>query len=232
MTIAKQYHQVLQKIREKALACGRQPEEITLVATSKNYPLENLASIYQEGCRQFGESRVQEAISKISQLPSDCCWHLIGTLQSNKISKVISSFHLIHSVDTPLLAQKISQASQNQGITTSILLQVNTSGEKNKHGLSGKEWEDALAFVDQLPCLRIEGLMTMAPYTEDSLVVRSCFQQLYQWRDKWQKKIKTPEIFQHLSMGMSHDYLIAIEEGATLLRIGTAIFHTQSKLLV
>lgn len=224
MSVPTHFGQVAQIVREKALACGRPPQEISLVAVSKNCPVESIASAYEEGCKLFGESRVLEALDKIPQLPSDCLWHLIGSLQKNKVSKAISAFQLIHSVDTPELAQKISQASQAQNLTTAILLQVNTSGELTKHGLSPLEWERSLDFINELPHLKIEGLMTMAPFTEDEQVIRSCFRSLYQLRERWRSQIKEPALFQQLSMGMSHDFLIAIEEGATLLRIGSAIF--------
>lgn len=224
MTRSTHYSQIQEKVREKALACGRRPDDITLIAVSKTYPVEVVEAVYQEGGRQFGESRVQEALVKIPLMPEDCVWHLIGTLQSNKVVKAISFFRLIHSVDTPELAQKISQASQVKGVVTSVLLQVNTSGEKTKHGLSGEEWQQQLEEVNRLSNLRIEGLMTMAPDVEEEKVIRTCFRQLYQWREQWRCEMKEPAIFRHLSMGMSHDYEIAIEEGATLLRVGTAIF--------
>ena len=229
------YVQVRQSIKERALACGRDPQEITLIAVSKNYPVEAMSSVYQEGCREFGESRVQDALQKISQLPQDCHWHLIGSLQSNKVGKAITSFHLIHSVDTPQLAQAISRASEAKGIVPSILLQVNTSGEATKHGLSAEEWERQLDFVNQLTHIKVEGLMTMAPLTDDQEIIRSCFRQLYQLRERWQRCMRDSTHFRHLSMGMSHDYLIAIEEGATLLRVGSAIFarsESPSKLNV
>jgi len=218
------YCQVARNVREKALACGREPQEITLIAVSKSRPIESILSVYQEGGREFGESRVQEATDKIPYLPKDCSWHLIGTLQSNKVLKAVSTFSLIHSVDTPLLAQKISQNSQARGVVTSILLQVNTSGEITKHGLSPEEWERSLEEINHLSHLKVEGLMTMAPYTEDQKLIRSCFRKLYQLRESWKRRLKDPASLHHLSMGMSNDYLIAIEEGATLLRIGSAIF--------
>lgn len=224
MSIGGHYSRVAQEVREKALACGRQPQEMTLIAVSKTHPLASIQSVYQEGERDFGESRVQEALEKIPCLPKDCRWHLIGTLQSNKILKAISAFYLIHSIDTPLLAQKVSQASQAKDVTTSILLQVNTSGEKSKHGLSAEEWKRSFDMINRLSHLRIEGLMTMAPYTEDQQVIRTCFRKLYQLRENWRPQMRDPKIFHHLSMGMSNDYLIAIEEGATLLRVGSAIF--------
>ena len=224
MTSVTHYRQIEQKIREKALACGREPKEITLVAVSKTFPIELIQSVYQDGGRNFGENRLQEALQKIPHLPSECNWHLIGTLQGNKVSKAISFFQLIHSVDNPVLARKISQASQDKGVITPILLQVNTSGERTKHGLSGEEWARTLESVNQLPHICIEGLMTIAPYTEDRRFIRSCFHRLYLWRETWRSQMKNPDSFHHLSMGMSNDFLIAIEEGATLLRIGSAIF--------
>jgi pyridoxal phosphate enzyme (YggS family) len=225
MSVPTHFCQVTESVHEKALACGRQPSEITLIAVSKGNPVESLQSVYREGGRVFGESRVQEALTKIPLLPTDCQWHLIGTLQSNKVAKAISHFQLIHSVDTPLLAQKISQVSQSKGVITSILLQVNTSGEITKQGLSAEEWYSSLEQINQLSHLKIEGLMTMAPFIEDQQLIRSCFRKLYQLREAWRMEMRDPAIFQHLSMGMSHDYLIAIEEGATLLRVGTAIFE-------
>lgn len=225
MSIQTHYAQIAQQIKEKAIRCGRKPEDVTLIAVSKTYPLEAIRCVYQEGCREFGESSVLEAMKKMSKSPTDCKWHLIGSLQSNKIGKAISAFHLIHSVDTLQLAQKISHASEAKGIMTSILLQVNTSGEETKHGLSASKWEHSLDFVNQLPNIQVEGLMTMAPFTKDQQIIRSCFRKLYQLREEWRSQMKDPLLFHHLSMGMSHDYLIAIEEGATLLRIGSAIFN-------
>jgi PLP dependent protein len=224
MVIMTHYQQIKENIENLACRVGRQPSDITLVVVSKTCPLEKLQSVYQEGGRQFGESRVQEALEKIPQLPSDCTWHLIGSLQSNKVVKAVDSFQLIHSVDSFELAQKISEVGRTKNKNTSILLQVNTSGEITKHGLSGKQWQTQLDAINQLPSLCIEGLMTLAPYTDDQEIIRSCFRQLYQWREQWRSEMRCLEIFRHLSMGMSHDYSIAIEEGATLLRIGTAIF--------
>lgn len=224
MTSSTHYRSIVEKVQEKVLACGRRPEGIEIVAVSKNISPELIGKAYFEGCRDFGESRVQEAMDKIPCLPNDCHWHFIGTLQKNKISKIIGLFDLIHSVDTPELAQKISQFSETRGIVTPILLQVNTSGEQSKHGLSAEAWQQSLESVNRLPSLCIKGLMTMAPLVEDEKVIRACFRKLRHLRDEWKSQMREPERFQELSMGMTHDYLIAIEEGATLLRIGTAIF--------
>ena len=228
MTDGTFYRQVEQKVHDRAVACGRNPMDITIIAVSKGYPIDAILDAYQKGARIFGESRVQEAFQKIPLLPSDCSWHMIGTLQSNKISKAISCFQLIHSVDHIQLAQSISQVSQAKEIVTSILLQVNTSGEKTKHGMSAEEWHRSLDVLNHQPNIRVEGLMTMAPFTDDEKQIRTCFQKLFQLREAWRNQMKNPASFHHLSMGMSNDYLLAIEEGATMLRIGTAIFGNRS----
>lgn len=219
-----QYQQVLDQIHETARKCGRDPKDIRLIAVTKNQPIESMAEVYQKGCRDFGESRVQEALPKIPLLPSDCRWHFIGTLQSNKVSKVLSPFCLIHSVDTLELARRISYLSEKLQQTTSILLEVNTSLEPSKHGLKAKDWKAHLDEINALTNIKVEGLMTMAPLIEDESIIRGCFKELYDLREGWGKWMKEPEAFRHLSMGMSQDYQIAIEEGATLLRVGTAIF--------
>ncbi len=212
------------KAEIESIACenGRNPRDITLVAVSKGHPFSDIQAVYEAGCRDVGESRLQEAVEKLPQSPADLRWHYIGTLQSKKVNKVISHFSLIHSVDTPTLAKQISQSAQRMEITASILLQVNTSGELSKHGLSPQEWKTAFPDLLSLSNLRIEGLMTMAPLTEDTPIIRECFRNLRLFRDDLASRgqIALP----HLSMGMSHDYPIAIAEGATLLRIGSALF--------
>lgn len=218
------YKEIQQKVREHAIASGRSPDDITIVAISKGCPVEWIETAYHEGCRDFGESRTFDGVSKILRLPVDCKWHFIGHLQGNKIAKTLPSFHLIHSIDTLELAEKVSTTSEMQGVQTAILLQVNTSGEKTKQGLKGEEWEIILDKVNELPHIQICGLMTMAPLTKDQNLIRLCFRKLYQWHEKLRYQMRDPKSFCHLSMGMSNDYLIAIEEGATLLRIGRAIF--------
>jgi hypothetical protein len=218
------YLQILEQIHLKACQCGRDPDEITFIAVTKNQSFEAIKEVYKCGGRDFGESRVQEALPKIPLLPSDSHWHFIGSLQNNKVAKVIAPFCLIHSVDSLGLAKKISQSSEKMQQTTSILLEVNTSLEKSKHGLNEEAWKALLEEINLLPHIKIEGLMTMAPFTSDERQIRKCFNQLYRLREEWKNLMKAPHIFNHLSMGMSNDYLIAIEEGATLLRIGTAIF--------
>lgn len=217
MAVSDNYQNVKSQIVEAAQQCGRDPREITLVAVSKGYPWEHVQPLYQAGCRDFGESHVQDALQKMSGANSDIRWHFIGTLQKNKVNKVIGHFFLIHSVDSLELAQKISSSSQEKEVTTPILLQVNTSGESTKHGLTVEEWRRAFEIVIQLPAIRVEGLMTMAPFVQDEATIRRCFERL--------RKFKEELSLQHLSMGMSNDYKLAIAEGATILRIGSALMR-------
>lgn len=208
---------VLERIKAAAAQSGRSLDEITLVAVTKNHPLEEILPLYEEGILNFGENRIQEALPKMEKAPKSIQWHLIGHLQKKKVKKVIGKFHLIHSVDSLELAESLSRASGEAGIITNILLQVNISGEATKQGLSREEWEKVKSEEFSLPHLKIEGLMTMAPLTDDTALIRRVFRDLRKMRDEWGLK--------HLSMGMSHDFEIAIEEGATLLRIGSAIFQ-------
>lgn len=219
-----QYYCVLDSIEKKANQLGRSLNTIQLVAITKYQEVKKVRQLYELGCRNFGESRLQESLVKLSELPLDCQWHFIGSLQKNKVLKVVENFDLIHSVDSVELAKKISEVSLKLDKKTAVLLQVNTSLEETKHGLIAEQWERSLNEINQLNGIRVEGLMTMGPLTQDQAIIRKCFRELYRLREKWQDMMKEPEIFQHLSMGMSHDYLIAIEEGATLLRIGSAIF--------
>ncbi len=218
------YAAIKQTITKHALACKRDPQEISLVVASKMQPPAVLLQLYAQGVRHFGESRLQSALPKIEALPNDCKWHFFGSVQSNKIGNIIKNFCLVHAIDSLKLAEQISMRSQMQGIVTPILLQVKTYDEDNKHGLNCQTWQDILPLVDKLPNLEIMGLMTMAPKTNDAKIIRKCFQTLYICRENWRIYMKNPQQFHHLSMGMSQDYLIAIEEGATILRIGSAIF--------
>ncbi len=218
------YDVIRRYVDELARQCGRDPADIVLVAVTKTEPMEQVLSAYAAGCRDFGESRVQEALEKIPLAPQDCRWHLIGTLQANKVNKVVGQFVLIHSVDSVVLAQKISQCSVDRGVVTPILLQVNTSGEVSKHGLTPDQCRREIPEVFALGGVAVRGLMTMAPLTEDEQVIRRCFSGLRNLRNEIMAWDGVPACFRELSMGMSHDYPLAIQEGATILRIGSAIF--------
>lgn len=213
------YSALKQEIADLAIKAGRDPAEIALVAVSKGISWHRMEQAYSQGCRLFGENRLPELDGKIQEAPSDIQWHWIGHLQKNKVSKVIASCSLIHSVDSLDLACKISTLSSER--PTRILFEVNASGEATKQGFAPAELQKLFPELQALPNLQIEGLMTMAPFTKDPLPIRKTFATLRQLRDK----LATPDNpLPHLSMGMSNDYPIAIEEGATLLRIGTALW--------
>lgn len=218
--IADNYRRIQEEVKELAQKYNRNPEEILLVAVSKGCSLEQIQEAMRAGCRNFGENRIQEAESKTTAGLSEIDWHFIGHLQKNKVGKTIGKFCLIHSVDGLELAQKLSQHSVEAGCVTKILLQVNTSGEAAKQGMSEQEAPKILETCLSLPGISVEGLMTIAPNVSDEKVLRNCFARL---RILKETLIKYAPL-RHLSMGMSNDYKYAIAEGATLLRIGSAIF--------
>ncbi len=220
-------HDLQNRIAQAARKVGREPDNITLVAVSKTYPAQAVARAYEHGLRVFGESRVQEAVGKIPSLPSDAEWHFIGHLQRNKVRAALPLFHLIHSVDTLSLAVAIDRIAGELGLRQRILLEVNISGERSKHGFPAdvlpREMEQILA----LPNLDIRGLMTMAPYDEEAEAARPVFAGLRELRDRLKETsgLALPE----LSMGMSGDFQTAIEEGATMVRIGSALFGSSAR---
>lgn len=195
---------------------------VKLVVVSKRQSLMAMQEVYQAGCRTFGENRVQEALSKKHSLPLDIEWHFIGSLQTHHLSKIIGYFSLIHSIDTPSLARAIHERSAKQGIVTPILLQANTSGEPSKHGLSPSDWKKAFLSLLSFSGIEVQGLMTMAPLTEDRSLIRHTFASLQLLKQELEQL--GGRSLPHLSMGMSNDYEIAIEEGATIVRMGSAIF--------
>lgn len=210
------YQALLEEIAALARQSGRDPNEIGLVAVSKEVPLDKLKKTYADGCRDFAENRLPEALQKQEKLPSDISWHWIGRLQKNKVRIVVGHFALIHSVGSLELAEKIAAAGPAR-----ILVQANTSGEASKQGFTPDHLRASYNVLQKLPNIRIEGLMTMAPIEGD---VRGCFRRLRELRDELQQITVSPHSMHHLSMGMSNDYPIAIEEGATLLRIGSRLF--------
>lgn len=207
---------VREKIRQAALQAGRRPEEITLVAVSKTVPPAGIAAALAAGVTDLGENRVQELLAKQPELPAGVRWHLIGTLQTNKVKYIIGRIHLLHSLDRLELAREISKRATARGVIQKALIQVNVSGEVTKHGLAPADLPAFYREVQQLPGLQIEGLMTMAPLVADPEQARPYFRRLRELA--WELGLK------HLSMGMSNDYQVAIEEGATLVRIGSDIF--------
>lgn len=226
--IGDSYRKIKGHIAQIAKECGRSPDEIMLLAVTKSFPLEHVLPAYDAGCREFGENKVQEALEKIENAPIDINWHLIGTLQKNKVRKVVGKFSLIHSIDTLELAQKLNSSSEEAGVITKILLQVNTSGEETKHGLSVRQWRNRIEKLLLLQNISVEGLMTIAPFSRDTEIVRSCFVKLREFRDELKDTYGSDTKIHHLSMGMTNDYPIAIEEGATIIRVGSAIFGARN----
>ena len=223
MSILENYDRLKNEIVETAKIYQR-TEEIQLVAVSKNHPWDEIAPLYEAGCRDFGENRLQEALPKIEQSPKDCHWHYIGSLQKNKVRKVVSRFVLIHSVDSLELAKKISEVSSDLNYTSKILLQVNTSGELSKQGMCAEECYRCFEDIRSLPGISLEGLMTMAPLVESEKIIRQCFADLRELKERLISTYQPAKSFQHLSMGMSHDFKWAIAEGATLLRVGSYLW--------
>jgi len=214
--------QVQNRIRKAAGSIRWDPQDIQLLAVSKTFPAENIQAAYALGLRDFGENRVQEALEKIPLLPPDTRWHLIGRLQSNKINKILGKFVLIHSIDSLELAQALS--SRLSGLHQDILLEVNSSGESSKAGVAPSQAEEAAEAISRLPGLRLRGLMTVGPLTEDLSRQREAFKEMKGLFDRIREKPWAGGGFSILSMGMSGDLEVAIEEGSTLVRVGTALF--------
>jgi hypothetical protein len=216
MNIERNIREVERRIAQAAERAGRSPEEITIVAVTKGVAPQAIEAALKAGIRHIGENRVQEAKEKIallSALELHPTWHMVGHLQTNKAKTAMEIFDIIHSVDSLRLAEALSHRAQN---TLPVLLQVNISGEGTKSGLSTAELPKALEEVARLPRLEVKGLMTIAPLMNDPEEVRPIFRRLRELRDSLG--------LEHLSMGMTDDFEVAVEEGATMVRIGRAIF--------
>jgi pyridoxal phosphate enzyme (YggS family) len=219
------------RIASAARRAGRDPDEITLVAVTKTQPPEVIRAAYDLGFRHFGENRVEEAEAKIGSLPADITWHMIGHIQSRKAKRVVPHFHVIHSLDSLKLARRLDRLGENQPQAPSVLLEFNVSGEESKYGFAAdRGMGDARApmleevgEILDLPNLRVQGLMTMAPIVTHPEQARPVFVRLRRLRDELAAAF--PQTNWHdLSMGMTDDFEVAIEEGATLVRVGRAIF--------
>lgn len=222
MSIADNLTRVRADLAAAATAAGRDPESITLVAVSKTWPASDVAEAAAAGQRIFGENKVQELLAKIPESPAGLAWHLIGHLQSNKVRKVLPHCALIHSIDSIELSRDVSRIAGELGLTARILLQVNVASDEAKFGFPVGVVMESFAEIRSLPHLEVRGLMTVPPFDEDPGQVRPHFAALRRLRDELEREhgVSLPE----LSMGMSHDCRIAIEEGATMVRVGSAIF--------
>ena len=220
--------EVEQRIADACRRAGRKREEVTLIAVSKTKPAEMLKEAYDLGVRVFGENKVQELTEKYDLLPDDIRWHMIGHLQTNKVKYLIGKTELIHSVDSLKLAKVIEKESEKKECITDILVEVNVAEEESKFGL---KMEEVIPFIEnaaQFPHINVRGLMTIAPFVENPEKNRTIFADLHKlYVDIKEKNIDNGTV-SILSMGMTNDYEVAIEEGATMVRIGTGIFGARN----
>ena len=215
---------VRKKIDEACDKAGRDREQVTLISVSKTKPLSMLMEAYEAGSRDFGENKVQELLDKIPQMPEDVRWHMIGHLQRNKVKYIVGKVYMIHSVDSLRLAEEISKEAVKQQTEVNILLEVNAAGEESKFGVTAEETEDLVRAVSKLPGICVCGLMTIAPFVENAEENRQYFRKLRQLSVDIERKNIDNVNMNVLSMGMTGDYSVAVEEGATYVRVGTAIF--------
>ena len=216
--------QVRKHMEEACRRAGRQTDEVTLIAVSKTKPVSMLMEAYEAGARDFGENKVQEILEKRPEIPADARFHMIGHLQRNKVRQVIDQVTLIHSVDSLRLAEQIEHEAAKKELHVDILLEVNVAREESKFGFFLEEVEAALREISKYPHITVKGLMTIAPYVEDPEENRDIFKKLHQvFIDMKSKNIDNSSM-SVLSMGMTGDYQVAIEEGSTMIRVGTGIF--------
>jgi PLP dependent protein len=227
ISIAENLERVREQITQAAAKAGRAVNEIELVAITKTHPAEKVREAVEAGHSVFGESRVQEARAKIPELPSNLRWHFVGHLQKNKIRHALPLFELFHGVDSLALAQEMNRIAAEDGERPRLLLEVNVAGEGSKFGFKAETLRAEIGSLLALPRLSIEGLMCIPPLAEEAEASRKFFVQLRELRDSLEKEFDVT--FPHLSMGMTQDFSIAVEEGATLVRVGTAIFGERPK---
>ena len=227
--IAENLVEVRERISRAIQKSGREPDSVRLITVSKQISVDRIEEARAAGAVVFGENKIQEAIPKIEQMGAEgIFWHFIGHLQKNKIKFLDERFDLIHSVDSFELAEKIAKHYHSENRVQRILLQVNVSGEAAKFGMEPKELEKQMAEFFQLQGIQVEGLMTIPPFDSDPENSRRHFSRLRELREQYEKQNGLP--LNELSMGMSNDFEVAVEEGATLVRVGTAIFGPRPKL--
>ena len=224
MMIKEQLEEVRERVNAACLRAGRDPKSVTLIAVSKTKPAQAVQEAYEAGARDFGENKVQEILQKQPALPQDIRWHMIGHLQRNKVHQVIGKAVLIHAVDSLRLAEQIEQEAAKQNMDVDVLLEINVAKEESKYGFFLEDAEEAIRRISALPHVHIKGLMTIAPFVENPEENRGIFQKLYQFSVDIDAKNIDNVTMGVLSMGMSGDFEVAIEEGATMVRVGTSIF--------
>ena len=226
--VAENLIQVQKNIEEACKKVNRDPDEVTLIAVSKTKPVEMLKEAYEAGARVFGENKVQEIVDKYDQMPSDVKWHLIGHLQRNKVKYIVDKVAMIHSVDSLRLAETIEKEAEKKNVVVPILIEVNVAEEESKFGLKP---EEVLPFIEQIADfshIQIKGLMTIAPYVENAEENREIFRELKKLSVDIAAKNINNVTMSVLSMGMTGDYMVAVQEGATMVRVGTGIFGARN----
>jgi pyridoxal phosphate enzyme (YggS family) len=226
-SIAENLDRVREQVAQAAAKAGRLVDDVELVAISKTHPAEKVREAIAAGQTLFGESRVQEARVKIPELQSNLRWHFVGHLQKNKIRHALPLFELIHSVDSLALAEDINRVAEEDGLHPRVLIEVNVAGEGSKFGFQPKKLRAEMESLLALPRLSILGLMCIPPIADEAEASRKYFVNLHELRDSLQTEFHVD--LAQLSMGMTQDYAVAVEEGATLVRVGTAIFGERSK---
>ena len=240
MSIADNIKRVEDRISAACALANRDPSEITLIAISKQKPVSDIISAVKAGIQHIGENRVEEGIAKIPHVDENVLgsltWHMVGHVQSRKAKPVIQHFNVVQSVDSLRLARRLSRFSSEQNRQLEVMLEINVSGEASKYGFAGYNWHRDAAVKDRmwsdlveilaLPYLNVRGLMTMAPYDADELTIRRVFSDLFALREEVQVSLNMP--LPDLSMGMTNDFELAIAEGATMIRVGRAIFGDRS----
>lgn len=223
MMIKERLIRVQERIQEAAVRSRRNPAEVALILVSKTVPPEGIQEAFEAGARDFGENRVQELLKKKPGLPPEIRWHFQGHLQTNKVKFLLGEVEWLHSLDRVGLAREIEKQAEKRNLAVDALLQVNTTREPTKSGCAPEEVGETLGKMSGFSRIRIRGLMTIGPLTQDERLIRKSFGDLRKLRDKMVQEFPDKEL-QELSMGMSSDFEIAIEEGSTMVRIGTAVF--------
>lgn len=224
MSVCENYLAVEEKVKEACRRAGRNRDEVTLIAVSKTKPMSMIEELLPLGVVDFGENKVQELTAKEEALPAGIHWHMIGHLQRNKVKYIVDKACLIHSVDSLRLAETVSQEGEKKGVTANILIEVNVAGEDSKFGVSPDETAALAEAIAKLPNIAVKGLMTIAPFVENAEENREIFRNLRKLSVDIEEKKFNNVTMAVLSMGMTGDYEVAIEEGATMIRVGTGIF--------
>ena len=229
--VAENLAQVQKNINESYNKINRDPNEVTLIAVSKTKPVEMLKEAYDAGARVFGENKVQDIVDKYDQMPSDVKWHMIGHLQRNKVKYIVDKVAMIHSVDSLRLAETIEKEAAKKAVIVPILIEVNVAQEESKFGLKPEEVLPLIEQIADFSHIRIKGLMTIAPYVDNAEENREIFRELKKLSVDIAAKNINNVTMSVLSMGMTGDYMVAVQEGATMVRVGTGIFGARNYAL-